>query len=104
MEQPRPGLTIRELNPALLDDYLHLFDTAFFDFPEWSECYCGFYDTLGDNWDTSLGSAPEHRAARAELIKAGEAHGFLAFVDSKVVGWLNAQPRSNYRNMRRFTV
>jgi hypothetical protein len=37
---------VRELRPELLDDYLRFFDQdAFTDFPEWSGCYCGFYDT-----------------------------------------------------------
>ncbi len=98
-------VTVRELNPALLNDFLHFFDKeAFTDFPEWSECYCGFYETPGENWDASAESGPEHRAAKTERIQAGKAHGLLAYVDGKVVGWCNAQRRSAFTNMRRYSV
>jgi GNAT superfamily N-acetyltransferase len=95
---------VRELTPELLDDYLRFFDKdAFTDFPEWSGCYCGFYDTPGDKWDASAKAGPPHRAARAERIRTGKAHGLLAFADGRVVGWCNAQPRSTFVNMRRYT-
>jgi len=94
---------VRELTPELLDDYLRFFDKdAFTDFPEWSGCYCGFYDTPGDNWDASAKAGPDHRAARAERIRSGKAHGLLAIADGRVVGWCNAQARSNFLNMRRY--
>jgi GNAT superfamily N-acetyltransferase len=95
---------VRELTPELLDDYLEFFDKdAFTDFPEWSECYCGFYDTPGDEWDASAESGPAHRKARAGLIRSGKAHGLMAFVDNRVVGWCNAQARSSFLNMRRYS-
>ena len=94
---------VRELTPELLDDYLRFFDKdAFTDFPEWSECYCGFYDEPGDNWDASAKAGPAHRAARAERIRSGQAHGLLALVEGRVVGWCNAQTRSRFLNMRRY--
>jgi GNAT superfamily N-acetyltransferase len=94
---------VRELTPELLDDYLKFFDKdAFTDFPEWSGCYCGFYDTPGDEWDASAKAGPPHRVARAERIRLGEAHGLLAFAGGRVVGWCNAQPRSSFVNMRRY--
>src|SRR2546430_14682484 len=96
-------IEVRELLPDLLDDYLRFFDKdAFTDFPEWSGCYCGFYDTPGKEWDASAKAGPAHRAARAERIKSGNANGLLAFASGKVVGWCNAQPRSDFLNMRRY--
>jgi GNAT superfamily N-acetyltransferase len=97
------NVEVRDLTPELLDDYLKFFDKdAFTDFPEWSGCYCGFYDTPGDNWDASANAGPAHRAARAERISSGKAHGLLAITDGRVVGWCNAQPRSSFLNMRRY--
>jgi len=94
---------VRELTPELLDDYLGFFDKdAFTDFPEWSDCYCGFYDTPDDLWDATGKAGPANRAARAERIRSGKAHGLLAIADGKVVGWCNAQRRSNFLNMRRY--
>lgn len=96
---------VRDLTPELLDDYLKFFDKdAFTDFPEWSGCYCGFYDTAGDDWDASAKAEPAHWAARAERIRSGKAHGLLAIADNKIVGWCNAQPRASFLNMRRYAV
>ncbi len=97
-------IEVRELKPQLLADYLTFFDKAFSDFPEWAECYCGFYDTPGTDWDASPESGPEHRAARSELIRNGKAHGLLAYIDGKPVGWCNAQPRASFVNMRSYRV
>lgn len=94
---------ILDLTPERVDQYLQFFDNdAFTDFPDWSGCYCGFYDTPGDQWDSTAKAGPEHRTARAERIRSGQVHGLLALTDGKVVGWCNAQARSRYRNMRRY--
>ena len=56
------GLTlqieVRELKPELLQDYLRFFDQAFSDFPHWAGCYCGFYDTPGQDWDPTAKAGP----------------------------------------------
>ena len=94
-----------DLTPERSDQYLEFFDMdAFVDFPEWSGCYCGFYDTPGDHWDPTAEAGPIHRSARADRIRSGQAHGLLAVADGRVVGWCNAQSRSNFRNMRRYAV
>jgi GNAT superfamily N-acetyltransferase len=96
---------VQQLKPELLDDYLRFFDTdAFTDFPYWSGCYCGFYETPGEDWDPTAKAGPAHRAAKAERISSGKAQGLLAYLDGKVVGWCNAQPRSNFVNMRRYSI
>src|SRR3989442_15907863 len=94
-------IEVRELTPELLQDYLRFFDQAFPDFPQWADCYCGFYDTPGNDWDATSG--PEHRAARSALISAGKAQGLLAYIDGRPVGWCNAQPRASFVNMRSYT-
>jgi ribosomal protein S18 acetylase RimI-like enzyme len=101
------NVEIRELTPELLDDYLQFFDKdAFADFPNWSGCYCGFYDTPGEgkDWNPTAKAGPAHRAARAERISSGKSHGILAYADGKVVGWCNAQGRASFQNMRRYSV
>ncbi len=98
-------VSVRQLKPELLDDFLHFFDKeAFTDFPEWSGCYCGFYETPGTQWDAGPDAGPTHRIEKAERIRTGKATGLLAYADGKVVGWCNAQRRSNYANMRRYSV
>ena len=98
------AIEVRELSPELLEDYLKFFDQAFSDFPHWAGCYCGFYDTLGNDWDPTVKAGPEHRAARAERIRSGRAQGLHAYFDGEPVGWCNAQPRKNFANMRSYTV
>ncbi len=97
-------VVVRELKPELLDDYLKFFDQAFSDFPHWAGCYCGFYDAHGDTWDPTAKAGPEHRAARSELVRTGRAQGLLAYADERPVGWCNAQPRTNFVNMRHYAV
>ena len=100
-------IVTQELKPDLLHDYLQFFDKdAFSDFPNWSGCYCGFYDTPGEgkDWNPTAKAGPAHRAARAERIRSGRSHGILAYADDKVVGWCNAQARASFTNMRRYSV
>ncbi len=97
-------ITVRELKPELLDDYLKFFDQAFSDFPHWAGCYCGFYDTPGNEWDPTAKAGPEHRAARSKQISTGKAQGLLAYTDDKPVGWCNAQSRANFLNLRHYEV
>jgi len=97
-------VSVQRLKPELVEDFLHFFDTAFSDFPDWSGCYCGFYETPGNSWDAGPKAGPTHRVEKAERINAGKATGLLAYVDGKVVGWCNAQSRSSFANMRRYSV
>lgn len=87
---------IEPLTPARGADYLRFFDhergPAFADNPEWSTCYCHYYEvppTL--KWAGFDG--PANRIAMTARIATGEMEGFLAYDgDDEVVGWLNAQP------------
>ncbi len=100
-----PAIDIQPITPALSNAYFSLFDHAFSDNPRWAGCYCAFYDDpiADDQWDASDEEfALRNRANRADTIARGEAHGLLAFVDSKPVGWVNAGPRNSYGNLRIF--
>ncbi len=97
------SLELRELTPALLDDYLAFFDRdAFADFPWWSACYCTFYrDPQHDG--NSTPAMRDLRRARAEaFVASGEQQGLLAYDGGTVVGWCNADVRSRYAALRRF--
>ncbi len=97
------GLVIRELAPALLDDYLAFFDRdAFADFPWWSGCYCTFYRDPAHDGNSSPETIPIRRSKAIEVVGSGEQQGLLAYVDGKVIGWCNADVRARYRALRRF--
>lgn len=92
------GLVIKELTPALVDDYLRFFDAvAFADFPYWSACYCRF---MNDPSDPQGDSSPErrghHRPLAAELVRSRQTRGHLAYVGGSPIGWVNAAPRASY--------
>ena len=87
------SVDIRALKPDLAEDFLRFFDRdAFQDNPDWSGCYCLFYQYTGDDWNTT-DAAAANRAEKEALIVAGEAHGYLAYVDGTPVGWCHAAPR-----------
>lgn len=106
---PRPRLTqistpvIRALTPDLLADYLRFFDRdAFADNPAWASCYCRYYHFPGPEDEWRHCSAAENRAAVSELIRAGKAHGYLAYVDDQPAGWCHAAPRTELPHFDRF--
>jgi GNAT superfamily N-acetyltransferase len=97
------SIEIRELAPAMLDDYLAFFDNdAFADFPWWSACYCRFWDDRVDiEGDSSAAHRDNYRALVSSLIRKGQQQGLLAYSDDRVVGWCNAKARLAYAMPRR---
>lgn len=86
---------VEQLTGNRLDDFLEFFDhVAFADNPSWASCYCVFPHYAGNDWGAT--GADENRAARIELVRRGERHGHMAYVDGKPAGWCNAGPRRLY--------
>jgi GNAT superfamily N-acetyltransferase len=89
-------LRVERLTPARRDDFLRFFDhergAAFSDNREWARCYCHFFE-VPNALPSNEFTAEQNRTAMAARIDVGEMEGFLAYADSEVVGWLNAQPR-----------
>ncbi len=82
---------IARLTSGILGDYLDFFDnTAFADHADWSGCYCMFFHCESP-FD---GQAKANRDLAADYIRAGRQQGYLAYLDGKVVGWLNANDKS----------
>lgn len=97
------GLEIHPLAPGRRDDYLQFFDRrAFTDNPRWAGCYCYFpyHDPNVTDWHQR--SADENRQAIDGCIGAGQAQGYLAYVDGEVVGWCNAAPRTRYPMLQEY--
>ena len=96
------NLTIRELSDRTLPDFLVYFDrVAFADNPEWAHCYCYFHHVDQDQpgWDRRSGA--ENRAAVCGLVEQGAMQGYLACVNSDVVGWCHAAPRTLIPNLQK---
>jgi GNAT superfamily N-acetyltransferase len=89
---------IHALTPERLDDFLRFFDNdAFADNPAWASCYCAFHYYDGDDWGGRR--AAENRAEMQDRICTRRAQGYLAYVDGKPAGWINAAPRAIVTNI-----
>ncbi len=90
-----PNISIKELSPSILQDYLHYFDhVGFTDNPKWASCYCRFYHFPHDKMDWEQQTADQNRAGIVDLINNNQHHGYLAYVDDQLAGWCHAAPRS----------
>ena len=88
-----------------IDDWLDFFDhDAFAGNPAWAACYCA------EPHRVAAGTAPEdvepttwreNRDYMVELLRSGRSCGYLAYVDGRPAGWVNASRRSEYTLYRR---
>jgi GNAT superfamily N-acetyltransferase len=94
-------VTVHPVTNDRIDDWLRLFDRdAFAGNPSWASCYC---------FEPHVPATPDHperdwrrtRAAMAERFRAGTTFGYLAYVDGRPAGWVNASCRSDYGLYRR---
>ena len=92
------NIEIKKLTPELAEDYAHFFDTT----PHWgnedTKCYCitwcgdNVYHNGGSHW---FDSPSERRIHAIERVQAGDIKGYLAYYDNKMVGWCNANTKSD---------
>jgi len=89
-------VTIHPVTADRVDDWLRLFDhDAFPDNPDWASCYClePHVPATPDNPERPW---RETRATMAERFATGATFGYLAYVDGRPAGWVNASLRSTY--------
>jgi GNAT superfamily N-acetyltransferase len=89
-------ITIHQVTEDRIDDWLSFFDhDGFADNPDWASCYClEPHDPAPPEMPERLWS--DSRAAMAERLRTGRAFGYLAYVDGKPAGWVNASQRADY--------
>lgn len=89
-------VTVHPVTEDRVGDWLRFFDgDAFCDNPDWASCYC---------LEPHVPATPElperpwrdSRAAVAERLRGGTTFGYLAYVDGRPAGWVNASLRSDY--------
>lgn len=77
-----------------VDDWLQLFDcTGFAGNPDWASCYCLEPHTPAPP-DMPERPWRETRSTMIERLRRGTTTGYLAYVDGKSVGWVNASLRA----------
>ena len=82
-------IEIRKLTPDLLEDYLFLFENVVYE-----DCYCTCYCS-DDHTGMDFSSKQVRRDSAVDYIKDGIIQGYLAYCGNQVVGWCNANTKSN---------
>jgi GNAT superfamily N-acetyltransferase len=85
-----------------VDDWLQLFDhDVFAGFPQWSACYCTEPHLYTGEEGSNRGTWRDKRATMIERFASGTVQGYLAYVDGRPAGWVNASTRDEYALFRR---
>ena len=94
------NIEIRKLTPDLAKDYVHFFDTTPHSEKTESDdckCYCVWW--CNDDHDVNnieyLLSREKRRSYAIQKIKENKIQGYLAYCDGKVIGWCNANTKSD---------
>ena len=89
-------VTVHPVTEDRIDDWIGFFDhDAFAGNPDWASCYC-LEPHLPANEESPERPWREVRAEMVERLGNGGTYGYLAYVDGRPAGWVNASPRSEY--------
>ena len=94
-------LRVHPVTHDRIDDWLRFFDhEAFAGNPNWASCYCL---EPHDPPKPELPERPwrETRGAMIERLRSGGTFGYLAYVEGRTAGWVNASLRSHYAPLLR---
>lgn len=92
-------IEIRKLTPELADDYVHFFDiTPHDDNKEENKCYCVCWCSADHRIETDFSSPAKRRDLAVRYINSGILQGYLAYYENQVVGWCNANSKSDCLN------
>lgn len=84
-------IRIEPLTENNMQDFFTLMESVDFQAtPHWSTCFCRFYYTKCsmDEWKDRTGATNKQEVEHA--VRNHEMHGFLAFVNERPIGWVNA--------------
>jgi GNAT superfamily N-acetyltransferase len=88
------NIEIKKLTPDLAEDYVQFFDETPHNQKYRVKCYCVCW--CGNEPErTDCSSEEKRRAVALEFVKAGNLQGYLAYSGSRVVGWCNANTKSD---------
>lgn len=88
-------IEIKKLTPELTEDYLHFFDvTPHDDDTPGSKCYCVCWCSADHRIETDFSSQDKRRELARQYVKNGVIQGYLAYYGDRVVGWCNANTKS----------
>lgn len=94
-------VTVHPVTGDRIDDWLRFFDhDGFAGNPDWAACYC-LQPHVPATPENPERPWRETRAAVAQRLRGGTTFGYLAYVDGRPAGWVNASLRSDYGLYRR---
>jgi GNAT superfamily N-acetyltransferase len=89
------AIAIHPVTEERIRDWLQFFDRdAFADNPDWGSCYC-LEPHVPATPDLPERTWRDTRAAMAERFRACTTFGYMAYVDDRPAGWVNASLRSD---------
>jgi GNAT superfamily N-acetyltransferase len=89
-------VTVHPVSEDRVDDWLRFFDhDGFAGNPDWASCYC-LEPHVPATPELPERAWRETRATVAERLRRSTTFGYLAYVDGRPVGWVNASWRSDY--------
>ena len=90
------NIEIKKLTPEMVDDYVNFFDmTSHSTGKDEHKCYCVCWCSDDHMVRRDFKTAEDRRKLAAEYVKNGDIQGCLAYYDNKVVGWCNANTKSD---------
>lgn len=90
------NIEIKKLTPDLADDYVSFFDkTPHDDNIDGSKCYCVCWCSADHRIETDFSSATKRQELAKQYIKDGSIQGYLAYCEGQIVGWCNANTKSD---------
>lgn len=88
-------IEIRKLIPDLAEDYIHFFDTTpHDDNVDEHKCYCVCWCN-DDYEDKDFSTVEKRRKCALQYVKGNNIQGYLAYSGDVVVGWCNANTKSD---------
>ena len=88
-------IEIRKLTPDLAEDYVHFFDTTPHDNNvDEHKCYCVCW--CNDDYEgKDFSTAEKRRECALQYVRGNNIQGYLAYYDDTIVGWCNANTKSD---------
>lgn len=92
-------IEIKKLSPEMAEDYVHFFDvTPHDDNIDENKCYCVCWCSDDHSGDVDLSTANKRRELAKQYVKHGIIQGYAAYYGDRMVGWCNANTKSECVN------
>jgi GNAT superfamily N-acetyltransferase len=93
------NIEIKKLTPAQVEEYIKFFEMTPHDdnIPEHT-CYCECWCSADHRFGTGIPTREERKAMAIEYVKNGKIQGYLAYLDGSIVGWCNANTKTECLN------